>query len=823
MADDLHISKEITTQYERQNEALAKQLSIQKSIMDVVSMREKSEEQFYALSKNLQAEARRHYDQIASRLDEIKQKNYNILSVERQMASATSAADVRRFEALLTRFKLEKQAALDAIANEESALQALVLQNQTAKTRLSLTAQLRGELGKVLSKQTGLSKNLAEYGTHIEQTIPKLKGWGTALAAAWMAIVYIARQAFEIFKQLDKSAWEFRKALGGTRDSTKIIYDYAKGIATEFADVGVSFDLVHGASLALGHELGGIFNISKEVVANTAIIEAQLGVAAADTADFLRNMAAVSKTTAEGQQKMAYFAASLSQAAGVPLPEVMKDVGKLSGAGLTMVSRMPLQLVKAAVEARKLGVTLKEMANASRDILNFTENINAEMEASVLVGKSINLQRARELAYQRDIVGSTNEILKQAKAIDFENLDTFQMDAFARASGRSVDELMKMLQAQRQLDKARASGDPAIQKQLRAYEEMKSANEAIAKQQADSLEHQLKTQANQERITAITQKWNKFMMQLSEAFLPIIDAALSIAPPIMEAVFWTMKLAPAVYTISKLLGNVAFYTNVVAKMFGRASVFGAKFVNILLHVSTWGKTMGGVFGFLLRGFSRFLGPIGWIINGLIMIPKFWKNLVKMFTGDFWGGLKGLGDNLGELLLGPLWGWIKKLFAPGSLSTFGQMIFDGVKMVGSMWLKTWMAPFKAIGGIFKKIFGKDVAKEAAAPEVTTKIHKSVEHNVRAGVINAAAVAPVPITPVDTTKSKASVQVGDTVGASISETIIASNQKLIELLQGLRSDLAGGKVGVYIDGQLLSATLARQTAFKGGYGTNQVTVG
>ena len=50
------------------------------------------------------------------------------------------------------------------------------------------------------------------------------------------------------------------------------------------------------------------------------------------------------------------------------------------------------------------------------------------MEASVLLGKSMNLQKARELAYHRDITGLNKEIVKLAKDANFEQLDPFQQD-----------------------------------------------------------------------------------------------------------------------------------------------------------------------------------------------------------------------------------------------------------------------------------------------------------------------------------------------------------------------------------------------------------
>ena len=47
---------------------------------------------------------------------------------------------------------------------------------------------------------------------------------------------------------------------------------------------------------------------------------------------------------------------------------------------------------------------------------------------------------------------------------------------------------------------------------------------------------------------------------------------------------------------------------------------------------------------------------------------------------------------------------------------------------------------------------------------------------------------------------------------------TGNKLLNAILGLRADLNAGKIGINMDGQLLSATLDRQTEFRRGYGVN-----
>ena len=46
-------------------------------------------------------------------------------------------------------------------------------------------------------------------------------------------------------------------------------------------------------------------------------------------------------------------------------------------------------------------------------MLNFQDSISKEIEASVLIGRQLNLQKARELALSNDIEGAMREVVKQ--------------------------------------------------------------------------------------------------------------------------------------------------------------------------------------------------------------------------------------------------------------------------------------------------------------------------------------------------------------------------------------------------------------------------
>jgi len=113
-------------------------------------------------------------------------------------------------------------------------------------------------------------------------------------------------------------------------------------------------------------------------------------------------------------------------------------------------------IADAAVQARQMGVSLSTTAKVAEGLLDFQSSIGKEIEASVLIGRQLNFQKARELALSGDIAGATKNIVDQlGDEADFNALNLIQRKALADSIGVSVSELSKMVSAS---DKLTLSG-----------------------------------------------------------------------------------------------------------------------------------------------------------------------------------------------------------------------------------------------------------------------------------------------------------------------------------------------------------------------------
>lgn len=738
---------------------------------------------------------------------------------------------------------LLKQTGTAARLTHQQMIQAQIQQrtNDLQKNRLFLGKEEEELRKKQKEESVGLIQNWFESNALVTKGRDILSGTTHVLRAMgipvtnlvklfsgpWLAgigaSVLLLTKAFELFQELDKAAFEARKEMGMMRDTHDVLRKQAEGLYKDYAHLGVTVDQVYKAQKAISMELGSTHAATKEIVTQVSLMQAQFGIAEETSVQFLKTMAQMGNTTAEAQTNMVGFAGALSNAAGIPLSQVMGDVAKASETTRTMMSKTPMDMIKAAVEARRLGTTLDKMASSSRKLLNFSESISDEMEASVMLGKPINLQLARQLAYSGKIEESNKKILDIAKDVKFEQLDPLTMESFAKATGKSVDELKSMLQADReQLNIKRkaaemaAKGDLSLQKQLDTVNELKAANAAAAKASGENYLNTLKQQANQERMVQISNMWKKIMVDLTNRFLPLVDGMLTV-------VTYGMNFVEILTSISRSIGTAVLLGKQFKGIFGTAlkslgkmtGVLNILFavVNVIKSIYTgisrigdalkkgdwWGaigaggKMVLGIIAGITEGFFGFVVDISiLILKGLGAVGVGWAKAAGEWADSAWNALKD---------------WFG--FSP---SKIGLLIVKGISSIGSLLFDSLTAPFRRAWDWISNLFSsKKIQPTIEKPIVDSK--------------NATTAIPVD-KPVNDNTVKSYRELNDTTTESnvtktnsttpTPSTSDTTMQALLEEIKGLRSDLTAGKIAVNLDGQLISTNMNRGIKFRGQYG-------
>jgi len=88
---------------------------------------------------------------------------------------------------------------------------------------------------------------------------------------------------------------------------------------------------------------------------------------------------------------------------------------------------------------------MAQISGIADNLLDFESSINAELELGAMLGKNINLDKARALAMEGDLGGMVRETLSSLGGIDeFNKMDYFSKKKTAELLGVSVSEFQKM-------------------------------------------------------------------------------------------------------------------------------------------------------------------------------------------------------------------------------------------------------------------------------------------------------------------------------------------------------------------------------------------
>lgn len=358
-------------------------------------------------------------------------------------------------------------------------------------------------------------------------------------------IFYIFSDAFDRFVKLDKAAEDFRKSTRLMRDQMVEIEKAALNVNQELISQGVTIENAYDSAKALTESFSNSYTITQEQIKAVAQLNANLGVTESNAAGFLQRMESAGGLTSKQAIGMAGLAANAAKAAGVPLDKVMHDVANASDTTLSMMKGNVRQMTLAAIQAQRLGVSLEKAANSARGLLNFQESVDAEMEASVLLGRNLNLNYARQLSFAGDVAGAQKEILNQVRSIgDFTKMNVFQQEALAKATGYSVAELTSMLKNEEKLSKLRPE-------QRKAYED---ATKSLKEQNEETGEQLLQQAQMQGAMSQLSNTFKSFKQILADILTPVVMVAVKLLIPTLKlALFIFNAILIPVKILSKAL------------------------------------------------------------------------------------------------------------------------------------------------------------------------------------------------------------------------------------------------------------------------------
>ena len=265
-----------------------------------------------------------------------------------------------------------------------------------------------------------------------------------------VAILAVAGKLAQIFF---KGTMETRKEMGLTFTEAAGLQKVLNTTALEFKLMGVSAEDVKAGAQGIMDNMGGVSQVTKENITAFAQMNATLGISGENAGLLAVNMMAVGVSSMEAVNSQLQSVAALAQASGVAPASIMNDVAQNADKFAEFARDGGENVFKAAIGARQLGVNMSTVAGAADALLDFESSINDQMEASMLTGKMINTDKARELALSGDLAGMQREIVSQVGSqAEFDRMNVIQRQAMAKAFGVSVQDLAKMVANQEKLN-----------------------------------------------------------------------------------------------------------------------------------------------------------------------------------------------------------------------------------------------------------------------------------------------------------------------------------------------------------------------------------
>ena len=236
--------------------------------------------------------------------------------------------------------------------------------------------------------------------------------------------------------------------------------------------------------------------------------------------------------------------------------DLAREIGKISAATTLSLGKNPKELGKAVAVAKSLGLELGKVEAIAGQLLDFESSIENELQAELLLGRDINLERARQAALNNDIATVAEEIAKQAgSAAEFGEMNVLQQDALAKAVGMNREELASSLYLQEQL--AGLSGEQA--KQAEADFQKRVAAVGIAQAQKELEEKGVEGLRQQvgiaDRLTAAMDKLNELFVSLIEPLIPVLDIFIAIFGIVGKIIKVLQPLLDTLSVIGNLVGD----------------------------------------------------------------------------------------------------------------------------------------------------------------------------------------------------------------------------------------------------------------------------
>ena len=342
-------------------------------------------------------------------------------------------------------------------------------------------------LGKAMDKikdggsgVAGLGAGLKEAGS---QMLSSLTNPANIALFAFTQMLSLLKTMGELILGNNAKITQFEKTMVMSSSEAKNLAGTFSETAGELDDINVTSKGMIHTFMDMSQQFGFMAKFSQDTLATATRLQATTGI----TAEAAGSLAASSEITAgsfDDQYKNALATSyELQRQTGVQfdMKGILEETSKVTGTVRANLGGNIEEIAKAVTQAKLFGASLDDVASAGNALLDFESSITKELEAELLIGRNINLEKARAAALAGDQVTLAQELQKEAGTLsEFQDMNVIQQQALSAAMGMTSDQMADIL-FQQEIQGKSAEDLRAIGKdELANRVEQQTAQESLA-------------------------------------------------------------------------------------------------------------------------------------------------------------------------------------------------------------------------------------------------------------------------------------------------------------------------------------------------------
>lgn len=363
-----------------------------------------------------------------------------------------------------------EKALLDNLKSEYDVVEELV---KKTEERLNKEKKIQKNLGITGQLFKGLTNTLSKFGVtaeHFEEMNESMreaaenggklsvlgagikglfKGLGKALKDPVVQLTLIVKAVkflVDTMKMVNNEVWSLSKGFGIAGNEADELYSKFNAIGDSANSIYYFTDELIANQTRLNKEVGMNLDLNEQNAKTFQDLTLYMGYSEESAAKLFRTSVALNVPYNQAYDRIAGIVSETDKQTGVyvQMNTIVDDIANASAGVRSSFKGNFDNMVKAAHAARRMGMSLEDVANSGRDLLNFTETAQKEIRAEQFLGMDLNVFKLQQAVLSRDLNTQAEErerLIKQTMGRALGNKKA--LEATADLLGMSSEEYLK--------------------------------------------------------------------------------------------------------------------------------------------------------------------------------------------------------------------------------------------------------------------------------------------------------------------------------------------------------------------------------------------